>query len=84
MDEKYFEHAAQLEEQVRERGIKRAQLAVLPEKDLRYANGDLIYPEFDGTACIACGDDIPEGRLALGKVRCVICQTIKERKARGL
>lgn len=84
MDEKHFEHAAQLEEQERQRGIKRAQLALLPEKDLRFANGNLMYPEFDGESCVGCGDTIPEGRLALGKVRCVICQTIKERKAKGL
>lgn len=84
MDEKHFEHAAFLEEQDRLRGIKQAQLANLPEKDLKFANGNLMYPEFDGETCIGCGDDIPEGRLALGKVRCVICQTIRERKAKGL
>ena len=83
MDEKYFEMAAEQEERERVAGIKRAQLANLPEHQQRLANGDLMYPGFDGT-CVGCGDEIPEGRLALGKVRCVVCQTIKERRAKGL
>lgn len=84
MDEKHFEHAEFLAEQERQAGIKRAQNALVPEKDRRFANGEPMFPDFDGTCCIGCGDEIPEGRLALGKVRCLICQQIKERRDKGL
>lgn len=32
------------------------------------------------TECIDCGIDIEPARLALGKLRCIACQTHKERK----
>ena len=37
------------------------------------------HPDFDGESCVDCGDDIPKERLAMGRIRCVHCQTIKER-----
>lgn len=37
------------------------------------------YTDFDGIHCVDCGDPIPKGRLALGRVRCVYCQEKKER-----
>ena len=42
------------------------------------------HPDFDGEHCIEpeCGVVIPTGRLALGRVRCVECQHLIERKAR--
>ncbi|HDR9103584.1 TraR/DksA C4-type zinc finger protein [Paraburkholderia sp. A3RO-2L] len=46
----------------------------------RRANAPETHPDFDGETCIDCGDDIPKERLALGKIRCVHCQTIKERR----
>ena len=36
--------------------------------------------EFDGENCYDCGLEIPTARLALGKFRCVDCQSNKERK----
>lgn len=36
------------------------------------------HPDFDGESCIKCGVEIPE-RVKLGKIRCVACQTIKEK-----
>jgi RNA polymerase-binding transcription factor DksA len=37
------------------------------------------------TTCVDCDEAIPTGRLALGKIRCVACQTDKEsREKRGL
>lgn len=33
--------------------------------------------------CVDCGRDIEEGRLALGKLRCFDCQTLKEKKEKG-
>ncbi len=32
------------------------------------------HPDFDGRHCVECAEVIPGPRLALGKVRCVICQ----------
>ena len=39
------------------------------------------HPDFDGHTCVEpdCGAEIPAGRLALGRVRCVDCQGLKER-----
>ena len=41
----------------------------------------------DGTwptvECVDCGEDIEKPRLAMGKVRCISCQTHKERKQIG-
>lgn len=41
----------------------------------RRANEPESHPDFDGESCVDCGDTIPDGRLALGKVRCVNCQS---------
>ena len=43
-----------------------------PEQDAR----------FDGKHCVEedCSVDIPPARLALGRVRCVDCQTIHEKR----
>lgn len=42
-------------------------------------------PEFrtwDGETCFDCGEDLPEERIEMGRVRCVICQTKAERLER--
>lgn len=33
---------------------------------------------FDGKHCVECDDEIPAGRLALGRFNCVYCQAAKE------
>ena len=33
--------------------------------------------------CVDCGKEIEEGRLELGKVRCLRCQELLEKKRRG-
>jgi RNA polymerase-binding transcription factor DksA len=38
------------------------------------------HPDFDGVTCLDCGDDIPQVRLAMGRMRCVYCQEILEKK----
>ena len=44
-----------------------------------------VHPDFDGQNCVACAEAIPAPRLALGRVRCVVCQSVLEsRRARGL
>ena len=40
------------------------------------------HPDFDGVSCVACGDDLPTGRLLIGKVRCTYCQSAMERQSR--
>lgn len=52
--------------------LEKAKAAAAPE----------THPDFDGESCVACGDDIPKARLAMGKVRCVHCQTVLERKGK--
>ncbi len=43
------------------------------------------HPDFDGRTCVEpdCGAEIPAGRLALGKVRCVECVARQELKDKG-
>lgn len=50
--------------------LKKHQEKLAPEK----------HPDFDGETCIDCGLDIPELRLQMGKIRCVICQDKLERR----
>ena len=40
------------------------------------------HPDFDGLHCIepACGVEIPKARLKLGRIRCVECQSLLERR----
>ncbi len=38
------------------------------------------HPDFDGVTCLDCGDDIPQVRLSMGRMRCVYCQEILEKK----
>lgn len=32
--------------------------------------------------CVDCGDEIGEGRLAMGRIRCIGCQTARELKGK--
>lgn len=38
------------------------------------------HPDFDGRHCVECGDALPKVRLENGRIRCVSCQEILERK----
>lgn len=38
------------------------------------------HPDFDGESCIVCGETIPKIRLKMGKIRCVFCQEILEKR----
>ena len=40
------------------------------------------HPDFDGRHCVDCGLEIPQQRLAMGRVRCVLCQRAIEYKRR--
>ncbi|GBG14353.1 paraquat-inducible protein A [Novimethylophilus kurashikiensis] len=46
----------------------------------RRASAPESHPDFDGENCLECGDEIPKDRLALGKIRCVKCQTDLEHR----
>jgi RNA polymerase-binding transcription factor DksA len=67
-----LDEAAQLTATLTEGAIEAARRANAPE----------IHPDFDGETCLDCGNDIPAGRLALGKIRCVECQSIREHRGR--
>lgn len=70
MDEKYMELAGDLE--LRQREVAQAEAARLSARQ--------HHPDFDGKHCIACDDEIPAGRLELGRIYCVHCQEEKERR----
>lgn len=38
------------------------------------------HPDFDGESCLDCGEEIPQLRLDMGRIRCVHCQEALERK----
>lgn len=81
MTEKYIDpldQAAAIAAAAADDGIAAARRRAAPEQT---KNEDGTWPV---TECLDCGCDIPEGRLNLGKVRCVFCQEAKERKERGL
>ena len=42
------------------------------------------HPDFDGKHCVEpdCGVEIPAVRLNMGKIRCVDCQLLRERRKR--
>lgn len=44
-------------------------------RDARRKAQPETHPDFDGKHCVDCGDEIPEARLALGRVRCIECQS---------
>lgn len=44
--------------------------------------GPESHPDFEAPYCLDCGTEIPEQRLALGKIRCVHCQQLKENQSR--
>lgn len=49
---------------------------------IRAAQSKLGKPPagFDGENCVDCEEEIEEGRLAIGKYTCFLCQTKRERR----
>ena len=74
MDEKQMELAERMEEAQRAAGIEQSR-AVFKE----------THPDFDGETCVGafghldCEEIIPKGRLELGRIRCVHCETRLEK-----
>lgn len=65
---------------------ERLQNSVVEEKitQARIRQCDKVeFREWDGETCFDCGDDIPEERIEMGRVRCVPCQSKAERLGRG-
>ena len=73
MDEHQFERAERIAEAERNNALAKVRAA---------AGAVEKHPDFDGTHCIDCEIDIPAARLAMGKVRCIDCQTGHERSQR--
>lgn len=47
---------------------------------VRQANAPETHPDFDGKTCVECGEDMPELRLKMQRVRCASCQTELEHR----
>lgn len=71
MEENELIFADRLAEQEREQGIAQARASLVDKE-----------PDFDGEHCVDCGGDMPAARLAMGRARCVHCQSTKETLAR--
>jgi RNA polymerase-binding transcription factor DksA len=77
-NENYFEltdesdRASAIEAQFNEDALEQARRKIAPETS----------PDFDGLHCIDCGEKIMAARLKLGKIRCIDCQTLKEKQSR--
>lgn len=65
-----LDHASVIQDAINNSGIAAASLKVAPEK----------HPDFDGSNCVKCGEELPSVRLAYGRIRCVTCQTILEKR----
>jgi RNA polymerase-binding transcription factor DksA len=67
-----LDFAAELQDEFNKRGVEEVRKALEAEQ----------HPGFDGVHCVEddCGTAIPQARLAMGKVRCVDCQTRKEKR----
>ncbi len=53
---------------------------------IRSKAGPEFHEDFESPFCLDCDGEIPEARLALGKIRCVGCQTAveKQNKLKGI
>ncbi len=51
-------------------------------KKVQDLNKPETHPDFDGKNCVDCDGEIPDVRLKMGKVRCVICQEILEKESK--
>ena len=70
MDENQFEMAERLQSAQRESALILAHRAAAPQ----------THPDFDGEHCLACEEPINPLRLALGRMRCVDCQSRLEKQ----
>lgn len=71
-----IDRAAAISDAHNEDCVANARRAIEPEQ-VPDADGNFTHVD-----CIECGDELPTARLNLGRVRCVACQEIKERRGR--
>lgn len=64
--------ASELQDAFNKRGIAAIAARTAPEK----------HEDFDGKHCLDCPTEIPAMRLAMGRIRCVLCQTAVEKRQR--
>jgi RNA polymerase-binding transcription factor DksA len=65
-----LDRATEVEESFRDAAMRRLQ------------RQEKVPSEFDGMSCTECDCEIPQGRLALGKFRCVECQDFREKSGK--
>ena len=70
-----LDKASEIAQMYADHGLQAVQRKVKPEQ---VQNEDGTWPHLE---CVDCSVEIPEQRLALGKVRCIDCQEIIERRA---
>ena len=72
-----LDRAAELTLQLADAAVEEAQRAIAPQQ-VQLPDGSWPNPECE------CGEQIPEARLRLGRIRCVSCQEALERSSRWL
>lgn len=73
-----IDEACKLEQRMTQNDVAKARALSRPEQVPTVdVDGVKTWPI---TECVDCDDDIPQARLELGRVRCVTCQGILERK----
>lgn len=72
-----LDRAARITDLANQEAIAARRRQAAPEQ---VKNSDGTWPTAE---CEDCDEPIPEGRLELGKIRCITCQSIKERKEKG-
>ena len=71
MEEKDLEMAEKMVEQEKESSMAAVRMQLDPE----------YHEDFDGKNCVDCvSNPVGKERLAMGRIRCVHCQTIREKK----
>ena len=64
-----LDHASDMEMRQRERAIHEVQSRLVES-----------HPDFDGKHCVECASKLPDLRLSMGRIRCTLCQEVRERK----
>lgn len=71
-----LDRASDLTQELTDSAIAEQRRKARPEQ---VQNADGSWPV---TECVDCDAEIPPGRLALGRIRCVYCQEAVERRGR--
>lgn len=69
-----LDRASWLTQQTTDDAVEEQRRRAAPEQ---VQNEDGTWPHAE---CVDCDSEIPEARLALGRVRCVVCQEVLERR----